>query len=286
MVILEIILFIVAYTALIVSLAFGIVCYKRNIEPKETIALTISLLLLIVSISISPLLKSLKHDDLSNILIVSNMAIVGCTTFLNTLKERKHKLKKVYKKIHVGIGLLIFSAVIISPFLNISPIAERFAIGYLLFSITVSMVMIRVTKPQIKMVQKINPDRLFAIAFLIIVPLYLILQFGFSNYHINFPIGFLLPVIFTLLAINKIIEDINRLHILKNRVQNLQNDLFNYGFTDREAEVARLLVQGCSYQSISEQLFISVPTVKTHTGNVYRKCNVKSKYELMVLITA
>ncbi|MFH7010270.1 helix-turn-helix transcriptional regulator [Flavobacterium sp. FlaQc-52] len=286
MVILEIILFIVAYTALIVSLAFGIVCYKRNIEPKETITLTISLLLLIVSISISPLLKSLKYDDLSNILIVSNMTIVGCTTFLNTLKERKHKLKKVYKKIHVGIGLLIFSAVIISPLLNISPIAERFAIGYLLFSITVSMVMIRVTKPQIKMVQKINPDRLFAIAFLIIVPLYLILQFGFSNYHLNFPIGFLLPVIFTLLAINKIIEDINRLHILKNRVQNLQNDFFNYGFTDREVEVARLLVQGCSYQSISEQLFISVPTVKTHTGNVYRKCNVKSKYELMVLITA
>lgn len=286
MVILEIILFIVAYTALIVSLAFGIVCYKRNIEPKETIALTISLLLLIVSISISPLLKSLKYDDLSNILIVSNMTIVGCTTFLNTLKERKHKLKKVYKEIHVGIGLLIFSAVIVSLFLNISPIVERFAIGYLLFSITVSMVMIRVTKPQIKMVQKINPDRLFAIAFLIIVPLYLILQFGFSNYHINFPIGFLLPVIFTLLAINKIIEDINRLHILKNRVQNLQNDFFNYGFTDREVEVARLLVQGCSYQSISEQLFISVPTVKTHTGNVYRKCNVKSKYELMVLITA
>ncbi|MFH6942391.1 helix-turn-helix transcriptional regulator [Flavobacterium sp. FlaQc-50] len=286
MVILEIILFIVAYTALIVSLAFGIVCYKRNIEPKETIALTISLLLLIVSISISPLLKSLKYDDLSNILIVSNMTIVGCTTFLNTLKERKHKLKKIYKKIHAGIGLLIFSAVIISPLLNISPIAERFAIGYLLFSITVSMVMIRVTKPQIKMVQKINPDRLFAIAFLIIVPLYLILQFGFSNYHINFPIGFLLPVIFTLLAINKIIEDINRLHILKNKVQNLQNDLFKYGFTDREVEVARLLVKGCSYQSISEQLFISVPTVKTHTGNVYRKCNVKSKYELMVLITA
>lgn len=44
-----------------------------------------------------------------------------------------------------------------------------------------------------------------------------------------------------------------------------------YELTDREAEVWILLRQDCSYQQISEQLGISLNTVKTHVKNVYSK---------------
>lgn len=44
-----------------------------------------------------------------------------------------------------------------------------------------------------------------------------------------------------------------------------------YELTDREAEVWMLLRQDYSYQQISEQLKISLNTVKTHVKNVYSK---------------
>lgn len=44
-----------------------------------------------------------------------------------------------------------------------------------------------------------------------------------------------------------------------------------YDLTDREAEVWMLLRQDYSYQQISEQLKISLNTVKTHVKNVYSK---------------
>ena len=39
----------------------------------------------------------------------------------------------------------------------------------------------------------------------------------------------------------------------------------------------QLLQKGYSNQQISTQLFMSIPTVKTHTGNIYRKLGVSSR---------
>lgn len=51
--------------------------------------------------------------------------------------------------------------------------------------------------------------------------------------------------------------------------------------TDRELEIALLLAQGNSYKKIAERLFISMSTVQSHTRNIYRKCAVNSRQELM-----
>ena len=45
----------------------------------------------------------------------------------------------------------------------------------------------------------------------------------------------------------------------------------------REFEILQLLSKGLSNQEIADKLFIALPTVKTHTSNLYLKLHVKSR---------
>ncbi len=53
--------------------------------------------------------------------------------------------------------------------------------------------------------------------------------------------------------------------------------------TEREKEIVGLVLKGYTYTKISEMLFISENTIKTHTKNIYRKLNISSKNELIEL---
>jgi DNA-binding CsgD family transcriptional regulator len=57
-----------------------------------------------------------------------------------------------------------------------------------------------------------------------------------------------------------------------------------YHLTQREAEIAMLAQKGMSNAEISEQLFISLSTVKTHIRNIFHKTDVSSRPELFSLI--
>ncbi|MBX7126382.1 MAG: LuxR C-terminal-related transcriptional regulator [Cyclobacteriaceae bacterium] len=50
-----------------------------------------------------------------------------------------------------------------------------------------------------------------------------------------------------------------------------------WGITTREAEVLALMAAGLSNQEIAGKLFISVPTVKTHTANLFVKLDVRRR---------
>jgi LuxR family maltose regulon positive regulatory protein len=47
--------------------------------------------------------------------------------------------------------------------------------------------------------------------------------------------------------------------------------------TDRELEVLELLAEGLSNRQIGQRLFVSLPTVKSHTGSIYGKLGVHSR---------
>jgi LuxR family maltose regulon positive regulatory protein len=47
--------------------------------------------------------------------------------------------------------------------------------------------------------------------------------------------------------------------------------------SEREGEVLRLIAAGLTNQEIADRLFISITTVKTHTGNIYQKLGVSSR---------
>lgn len=54
-----------------------------------------------------------------------------------------------------------------------------------------------------------------------------------------------------------------------------------HSLTDREKDVFLELLEGYSISEISEKLYISTGTVKTHIHNLYRKTNVSRKSELL-----
>jgi LuxR family maltose regulon positive regulatory protein len=52
-----------------------------------------------------------------------------------------------------------------------------------------------------------------------------------------------------------------------------------YGLTRRESEVLSLLAEGLSNNEIAEKLFVSLDTVKTHVKHIFKKLNVKRRFE-------
>lgn len=54
------------------------------------------------------------------------------------------------------------------------------------------------------------------------------------------------------------------------------------GLTQTERQVYNLLIQGLDIRTIANTLFVCDETIKFHSTNIYKKCNVKSKAELIV----
>ena len=53
------------------------------------------------------------------------------------------------------------------------------------------------------------------------------------------------------------------------------------GLSDREKQVATLLLQGKTYKRIAAELYISENTVKYYVKNIYSKLNIQSRSELI-----
>ena len=60
--------------------------------------------------------------------------------------------------------------------------------------------------------------------------------------------------------------------------------LYNHNLSHREIDVAKLMItEGLDTEEIARRLFISLPTVKTHITNIYKKFNVKKRGEFMAM---
>lgn len=56
-----------------------------------------------------------------------------------------------------------------------------------------------------------------------------------------------------------------------------QSELDKLGISKRELEVLQLMAEGLSNQEISERLFVSLNTIKTHSAKVFEKMEVKRR---------
>ena len=278
----EYILLILTYTALTISLFLQVLCYKKKMENWETIGLTSSLILLLISMSVSPLMPEKETTTLPTLLC---MILVAISTFLNTLGQQKHSIPIKFKKIIIAFSFMLAVIVIVSKLLHFMMFAQWAVVLFLIFSIVLSMLITRRTKPIRQFQHLEKSDKIFAFTFLILTPIYLIFHYAFEKAYQQFQIGFLLYIAFTALAARKIYDDLQRLSLIKTDFEPSQQQFKNYGLTEREQEIATLLHKGMTYQNIADQLFISLPTVKTHTSNIYKKCSVKNRNELANLLS-
>lgn len=70
-----------------------------------------------------------------------------------------------------------------------------------------------------------------------------------------------------------------------NNVDNITNKLVKkYNFTYRELEILNLITKGYSNKQITEKLFISLSTVKSHTRNIFSKMNISSRNEVIDIV--
>lgn len=66
--------------------------------------------------------------------------------------------------------------------------------------------------------------------------------------------------------------------------ETIDNFIMMGKLTEREREIAELLLKGRTYKMIANELYLSENTIKTHIKNIYSKFNVKRKSELVVLL--
>jgi len=57
--------------------------------------------------------------------------------------------------------------------------------------------------------------------------------------------------------------------------------LDEYALTDREIEIAELVLQGYKNKQLADKIFISVETVKWHIKNMYQKLAVSNREDFM-----
>src|ERR1051325_2647660 len=56
-----------------------------------------------------------------------------------------------------------------------------------------------------------------------------------------------------------------------------EEEMTKLGLSKRELEVLQLMAEGWSNQEISEKLFVSLSTIKTHTSRLFEKLDVKRR---------
>lgn len=60
---------------------------------------------------------------------------------------------------------------------------------------------------------------------------------------------------------------------------------FSVHLTPQELRICQSLLSGKSHSDIAEALYISPNTLKTHLRNIYRKAQVKNRFQLVTLIS-
>lgn len=279
----EVTLLIITYSLMLLTIFVQIVCYKRNLENLETIGLTVSLLFLILTLTSGYFIQ--EHDSESTgVFTLLAMILVAAATPINVLIERKHRINSKIRLLIISLGGVLFLTTILSAILLNLIIIQYVVVVFLVLSILLSMILIRVTKPNVKIAHREKIDRWLALAIMIVVPLSLAANYLSELNGLNNHVGFTLPMVFLVLTGSKLLDDIQRLSLFNPRNVIEPDSLANYAFTSREGEIAELLVKGKTYKQISEQLFISIPTVKTHVSNIYKKSKARNKVELIALL--
>lgn len=244
---------------------------------------------------------------LNMVLKIVNTNNTGGTSGIHL--SEKHSFLKLLKTPHKIIGIffklpllnITFPLITASVLLlwNYSLIADNRVLS-LTGSILLSAILLSIFIPVIKNYKTTAADeykRVFIyliFALIPIFPLVLIEQFLLKfiiNRTVSIPSG-LISLALGLLSFN-IFNTIFTLKFLfnENKKENkiLTNELSDsfikkYSITKREGEVIKYLIMGHSNREIGSILYIAVRTVDRHVYNIYGKCGIKTRIDLINIV--
>ena len=183
----------------------------------------------------------------------------------------------------VTIPLLLYGIIV----QNDSNIEIIHIIIYIILSLSVLlsvliMIFLRVSSPNIF---ERRIERATTIGTLIAIPLFLCIDF--FGYKIEFirnlftPGFYTLPVFYTYLNIMLALLHISRISNFGVSIEIDDTILVKMKISPREKDVLQLLIKGKTYAEIGAILFISIPTVKSHTNRIYHKSGAKNRVSLL-----
>ena len=145
----------------------------------------------------------------------------------------------------------------------------------------------------LRFLQKYKQVFLYAASLVAILLLLQLLQYKFVLVSHSFEIYILsIALLFTGLGIwlaLKLVKpkkEIQTIIVEKNVYQKeltpeeqeaLEREKQKLGLSSREMEVLQLMAEGLSNQEIADRLFVSLPTVKTHSSKLFEKLDVKRR---------
>lgn len=266
--------FLIAYTLGIVAITLYLVYFFKT---KKKVFLNIVIFdfnfLLIVLFTV---LYSINPNELYMILDDVICALLGFTLMYFALSTRVVRHKKIIELIYfvIAVGLAVIS-VLYNRITN-------FVFGFLAFSIATSMIVL-IYPDKSKKKQEIDPfGKFIGIFSLLFLPLIVFFDFFPEFNPINKYFDFTSFPLFYFLLNAALLAALKGEFWSRVRDFNLIKKKFL--LTDRELEVLILLISAKSYKEISDELCISMSTVKTHISKIYQKSNTNSKVELIALI--
>ncbi|THD30511.1 response regulator transcription factor [uncultured Flavobacterium sp.] len=139
-----------------------------------------------------------------------------------------------------------------------------------------------------KFLQKYKSTMLYGVSLALLLFLMKWLEFRFMviNHTLEIYIG-LIAIIFTALGIwlaLKLTKPKKETIIIEKEIYvsdaefiQDRNQLEKLNLSKREMEVLELIAQGCSNQEIASQLFVSLPTIKSHSSKLFEKLDVNRR---------
>ncbi|MEJ5284918.1 MAG: response regulator transcription factor [Brevinematia bacterium] len=157
---------------------------------------------------------------------------------------------------------------------------------FLLISIVIfSMIVLFLNRNKIKvksMKRYINGLLIYFSTYSLVVVSNYLVKDRFEFYKIfgtHYPSTSVFILIWFLINLNFVLKELYYEEFVEIKIPvNLKKD---YQLTDREMEILEMLIKRLTNKEISRQLFISIPTVKTHLANIYQKLDVRNRDELL-----
>ena len=284
-------LLILAYSLGLATLVVQVICYLKDLEYKETIAFSLAFLLLIAATTIQVVFKTENASFHSFQALAINLLTVAFSVSIpiNIHKERVYKQRKLRNWMVALLGFMVLVGILVLSIQNCPSMILVLVAVHLFLSVVYSMLFILLTKPGTLVLPREKSERILAVIVLIIMVLSLV-QFLLNVEKISLEKmpqngGFVLAIICIMLSGSKLWGDMKKLFHPEFEPEKVGIPIATLGLTPREQEVAQLLVQGKTYKEMAAELFVSLPTVKTHVSNIYAKAQVRNRLELSNILT-